>query len=56
MRSRKGFPRDEAAYADAVAKLSANLDVYEVILSKQKFLAGDVRPSLIPVSSVRFVQ
>ncbi|KAJ7936146.1 glutathione S-transferase-like protein [Mycena leptocephala] len=38
---RKGFPRDEAACADAVAKLSANLDGYEVILSKQKFLAGD---------------
>jgi glutathionyl-hydroquinone reductase len=56
MRSRKGFPRDEAAWADAVAKLSANLDVYEVILSKQKFLAGDVHLSLILFSGVRFIQ
>ncbi|KAJ6562184.1 glutathione S-transferase [Mycena capillaripes] len=33
--------RDETALAEAVGVLSAKLDVYEVILGKQKYLAGD---------------
>ncbi|KAJ7809677.1 glutathione S-transferase [Mycena leptocephala] len=36
-----GKPADDAASAAALAELSAILDVYETILSKRKFLAGD---------------
>ncbi|KAJ7649480.1 glutathione S-transferase [Mycena polygramma] len=37
----RGLPVDQAILASALAELSAKLDVYEVILSKHKFLAGD---------------
>ncbi|KAJ7754640.1 glutathione S-transferase [Mycena maculata] len=40
-KARRGVAKDEAAYDNAVAQLSNTLDVYEVILGKQKFLAGD---------------
>ena len=33
---------DEAKVASLKEKLNANLDVYEKILSKQPYLAGDV--------------
>ncbi|KAJ7815710.1 glutathione S-transferase [Mycena olivaceomarginata] len=36
-----GLPIDHAAVDAGLADLSAKLDVYEVILGKQKFLAGD---------------
>lgn len=42
--SQRGLDSDIAAFDDAVAGLSAKLDVYEVILGKQKFLAGEVLP------------
>ncbi|KAJ6523413.1 glutathione S-transferase [Mycena vulgaris] len=38
---RQGLPVDEAALAAAMSDLSAKLDVYEVILGNQKFLAGN---------------
>lgn len=34
---------DTAKVNDYLAKLEARLDVYDVILGKQKYLAGDVR-------------
>ncbi|KAJ7605438.1 glutathione transferase [Mycena polygramma] len=37
---RRGLPVDQTIVAEGVAELSAKLDVYEVILGKQKFLAG----------------
>lgn len=37
-----GFKTDEEAVKAALATLEEKLDVYEKILSKQKFLAGDV--------------
>ncbi|KAJ7323355.1 glutathione S-transferase [Mycena albidolilacea] len=37
----RGEPVDQAVLDEALKELSAKLDVYEVILSKQKFLAGD---------------
>ncbi|KAJ7116858.1 thioredoxin-like protein [Mycena epipterygia] len=40
-KSRQGLPLDEAVIAEGVADLSAKLDVYEVILGKQKFMGGD---------------
>ncbi|KAJ6528236.1 glutathione S-transferase [Mycena vulgaris] len=40
-KSRQGLPIDEAAAAAAVSELAAKLDVYEVILGNQKFLAGN---------------
>ncbi|KAJ7655338.1 glutathione S-transferase [Mycena rosella] len=40
-KKRQGLPVDEAALAQIVSELSAKLDVYEVILGKQKFLAGN---------------
>ena len=33
---------DEALYDKAIADLSEKLDVYDKILAKQKYLAGDV--------------
>ncbi|KAJ6454146.1 glutathione S-transferase [Mycena sanguinolenta] len=38
---RRGLPVDKAVLDEAVKELSAKLDVYEVILAKHKFLAGD---------------
>ncbi|KAJ7224729.1 glutathione S-transferase [Mycena haematopus] len=38
---RRGLPVDQAVLDEVVKELSAKLDVYEVILSKHKFLAGD---------------
>ncbi|KAJ7346376.1 glutathione S-transferase [Mycena albidolilacea] len=38
---RRGLPVDQALLNEAVAELSAKLDVYEVILGKHRFLAGD---------------
>ncbi|KAF7346856.1 Glutathione S-transferase [Mycena sanguinolenta] len=38
---RQGLPVDKAALDEAVEELSAKLDVYEVILGKHRFLAGD---------------
>ncbi|KAJ7710991.1 glutathione S-transferase [Mycena olivaceomarginata] len=37
----RGEPVDQAVLDEALKELSAKLDVYEVILGKQKFLAGD---------------
>lgn len=39
---RVGQTTDQAAVDAAVAQLSAKLDAYEVILGKQKYVAGDV--------------
>lgn len=33
---------DQKLIEDSLSKLAANLDVYETILSKQKYLGGDV--------------
>ncbi|KAF7346819.1 Glutathione S-transferase [Mycena sanguinolenta] len=38
---RRGLPIDQAVLDEAVKELSAKLDVYEVILSKHRFLGGD---------------
>ncbi|KAJ6535298.1 glutathione S-transferase [Mycena vulgaris] len=40
-KKRIGQPVDEAVLAQAVSEISEKLDVYEVILGKQKFLAGN---------------
>lgn len=44
------LPTDEERAAECLKTLTSNLSVYDGILSKQKYLAGDVRvlpPSLI---------
>ena len=38
----RGEPSDEANYARQLALLDTKLDVYDGILSKQKYLAGNV--------------
>jgi glutathione S-transferase len=38
-----GVKTDQAVVDGHLAKVNKNLDVYEKILSKQKYLAGDVR-------------
>ncbi|KAF7346804.1 Glutathione S-transferase [Mycena sanguinolenta] len=38
---RQGLPVDQTVLDEAVKELSAKLDVYEVILGKHRFLAGD---------------
>ena len=40
---RQGGITDEALCDRLLSKLSAALDVYDLILGKQKYLAGDVR-------------
>ncbi|KAF7346835.1 Glutathione S-transferase [Mycena sanguinolenta] len=40
-KKRRGEPVDQAVLDEALKELSAKLDVYEVILGKHKFLAGD---------------
>ncbi|KAF7358177.1 Glutathione S-transferase [Mycena venus] len=40
-KANRGLPIDQAALDQGLANLSAKLDVYEVILSKHRFLAGD---------------
>ncbi|KAJ7923094.1 glutathione S-transferase [Mycena leptocephala] len=37
----RGLPIDQAALDQGLANLSTKLDVYEIILSKHRFLAGD---------------
>ncbi|KAJ7106319.1 glutathione S-transferase [Mycena epipterygia] len=41
MKKRQGVPIDDALLAEAVSEFSPKLDVYEVILGKQKFLGGN---------------
>ena len=45
-----GQTPDEAVFNSAIETLSEKLDVYDKILSKQKYLAGDVCPALIVLS------
>jgi hypothetical protein len=44
-----GQQSDKAAFDDLMKQLSGKLDVYEVTLSKTKYLAGDVRRRAILV-------
>ena len=54
-----GLPGSDAVYAEAYAKLDEALEVYDQILGKQRYMAGDVRaselssrsPFLMPLSS-----
>lgn len=39
----RGETTDEKRVTDLTATLNSKLDVYEKILSKRKYLAGDVR-------------
>jgi len=39
----RGLPANEDRVNELVPQLEAKLDAYEAILSKQKYLAGDVR-------------
>ncbi|KAF8837492.1 glutathione S-transferase-like protein [Paxillus ammoniavirescens] len=41
IKGRKGLPPDDSAVTKHLAALNDKLDVYEVILAKQKYLAGD---------------
>ena len=43
---RRGLTPDLVVYEKHMADLSVKLDVYDKILSKQKYLVGDVRPFL----------
>ena len=46
---RQGLTPDKEVYEKHLVDLSGKLDVYDKILSKQKYLAGDVRHfSLLP--------
>jgi glutathionyl-hydroquinone reductase len=38
-----GLQPDQAVFDGLIAQLAARLDGYEAILSKQKYLAGNVR-------------
>ena len=46
--SRQGLTPDKEVYGKHIADLSGKLDVYDQILSKQKYLVGDVRELLPP--------
>jgi glutathione S-transferase len=41
--SRRGLQPNEARVSELLAILNGNMDAYDVILGKQKYLAGDVR-------------
>ena len=43
-KQRRGLPADEERVKELVHQLESKFDAYEVILGKQKYLAGDVRP------------
>lgn len=43
---------DKVVVLKNIAALASNLDVYDVILGKQKYLAGDVRTCLFCMSDV----
>jgi len=42
----RGLPADEERVKELIPQLESKLDVYEVILNKQKYLAGDVRAAV----------
>jgi len=42
----RGLPADEERVKELIPQLESKLDVYEVILGKQKYLAGDVRGAI----------
>ena len=44
---RRGLEPDREAFDKHVADLSGKLDVYDKILSKQKYLLGDVRQFIL---------
>lgn len=46
LRSPRGLNADQAVVDEAVAALAATLDVYEVLLGKHRFIAGDVSVSI----------
>ena len=41
---------DQARYEQAIKKIESTFDVYEGMLSRQKYLAGDVRTPLSSLS------
>ena len=41
-RRRRGLPPNKEAFEKHIADLSVKLEVYEKVLSKQKYLLGDV--------------
>lgn len=45
--SRRGFQTDEKIVENSLKTFTAKLAAYEVILSKQKYLAGDVRDTTL---------
>jgi glutathionyl-hydroquinone reductase len=45
-----GLKPDQAVFDDLIKQLSARLDAYEVVLSKQKYFAGNVRYLLLFLS------
>ena len=40
----RGLAADEERAKELISELESKLDAYEVILSKQNYLAGDLRP------------
>lgn len=51
-----GQTPDEVQVKDLTEKLNANLDTYDLILSKQKFLGGDVSRELNVMASKPLAQ
>jgi hypothetical protein len=51
-----GGKTDQAALQDHLGKLNAKLDVYDRILAKQKYLAGDVCGSHLFAAKSLFLQ
>lgn len=50
--SLNGKESDENVVAEQLKKLEEKLDAYEVILSKQKYLAGNVRTSIAHLKTI----
>ena len=43
-----GLPGSDAVYDEALAKLDEALEVYDKILAKQRYMAGEVRTYAFP--------
>ena len=56
MSSMHGLTTNQEIFDELIGNLDKRLDVYDQILSKQKFVAGEVRFSFLPLTVFTYVQ
>ena len=55
MSSMHGLTTNQEIFDELIGNLDKRLDVYDQILSKQKFVAGEVRFSFLPLTVFTYV-